>query len=54
MQEAVLAFGMACLVAFVAARFDRLRGAPMAFGPYLAASIGIGLGYEALPPWQLY
>ncbi len=54
MQNAVLAFGIACIAAVICSR--GVRGSrtrrPIAFAPYLAASIGIGIAYQALPIWH--
>ncbi len=54
MQEAVFAFGIACMAAFFSGRHRANKARPIAFAPYLAAAIGIGIAWEALPSWRFF
>jgi leader peptidase (prepilin peptidase)/N-methyltransferase len=47
MQNAVLAFAVASIVAIVVARFRADRTRPIAFGPYLVAGIAVPLALQA-------
>lgn len=47
MQDAVLAFGIASVVAIVVSRFRADRTRPIAFGPYLVLGIVIPLALQA-------
>ena len=47
MQDAVLSFGVASLIAIVISRFRADRTRPIAFGPYLVAGIAIPLALQA-------
>ncbi len=49
LQTSVLAFAAACLVAVAIAAIRRRRSEPMAFVPYLAASIAVALAFPILP-----
>jgi leader peptidase (prepilin peptidase)/N-methyltransferase len=47
MQNAVLAFGIASVVAIVISRFRADRSRPIAFGPYLVVGIAVPLALQA-------
>ena len=47
MQNAVLAFALASVVAIVVSRFRSDRTRPIAFGPYLVAGIAVPLALQA-------
>jgi prepilin signal peptidase PulO-like enzyme (type II secretory pathway) len=47
MQDAVLSFGVASVVAIVISRFRADRTRPIAFGPYLVAGIALPLALQA-------
>ncbi len=47
MQNAVLAFALASVVAIIVSRFRADRARPIAFGPYLVAGIAVPLALQA-------
>ncbi|GAC1307657.1 MAG: hypothetical protein NVSMB19_20520 [Vulcanimicrobiaceae bacterium] len=49
LNTSVLAFAMACLAAVAIAAVRRRRSEPIAFAPYLAASIALAITLPALP-----